>query len=83
MNEAKRYYLPVVCTLFGAFLTYMVVRDLRTGEIWRGGSHDATITLASRAGEFYGMVVFLSTLALIFWGGTLWTLFLIFRRRTQ
>lgn len=79
----KGYHLPVGFSLFGTFLTYMVVRDLRTGEIWRGGGHDATITLAKDAGDFYTMICFLSALALTFWGGTIWTLFLMIRRRTK
>jgi hypothetical protein len=79
----KGYHLPLGFSLFGAFFTYMVVRDLRTGEIWRGGGHPATITLAKDAGDFYVMIYFLSALALIFWGGTIWTLFLFFRRRPR
>ena len=79
----KGYHLPVAFSLFGAFFTYMVVRDLRTGEIWRGGGHDATITLAKDAGDFCVFICFLSALALIFWGGTIWTLFLFLRRRTK
>ena len=78
----KGYHLPVAFSLFGAFLTYMVMRDLRAGEIWRGGP-EPTITLAKDAGDFYSMIVFLSALALTFWGGTLWTLFLIFRRKAK
>jgi hypothetical protein len=79
----KGCHLPVALSLFAAFFTYMVVRDLRTGEIWRGGGHDATITLAKDAGDFYTMIVFLAALALTFWGGTAWTLFMMFRRRPK
>ena len=78
----RGYHLPVVFGLFGILLTYMVVRDLSTGEIWRGPGHEATITLAGGAGDFYSTVVFLSALALTFWGGTAWTLALLLRRRS-
>jgi hypothetical protein len=79
----KGYHLPVAFSLFGTFFTYMVVRDLRTGEIWRGGGHEATITLAKDTGDFYFTIAGLSALALTFWGGTLWTLVLMFRRRPK
>jgi hypothetical protein len=79
----RGYHLPVVFSLFAAFFTYMVIRDLSTGEIWRGGSHAATITLAKDAGRFYAMISAFSVLALTFYGGTFWTLFLIFRRRAK
>ena len=79
----KGYHLPVAFSLFGAFFTYMVVRDLRTAEIWRGGGHEATITLAKNAADFYFTIAGLSALALTFWGGTAWTLFLILRRRSK
>jgi len=78
----KGYHLPVGFSLFGLFFTYMVLRDLRTGEIWRGGPAP-TITLANHAGEFYVMLVAFSAFALIFWGGTIWTLFLILRRKPK
>jgi hypothetical protein len=70
------YHLSVAFSMFGAFFTYMVVRDLHTGEIWRGGPVP-TITLAKHAAEFYGMIVFFSVLALTFGGGTLWTLYFL------
>ncbi len=79
----KGYHLPVVFSLFGAFFTYMVVHDLRTGEIWRGGGHQPGITLVKDAGDFYNVIVGFSVLALTFWVGTLWTLFLLFRRKTK
>ena len=79
----KGCHLPVAFSLFAAFFTYMVVRDLRTGEIWRGGGNDATITLAKDAGDFYVLIGVLLALALTFWGATIWTLFLLFRRRTK
>jgi len=79
----KGCHLPVVFTLFGVFLTAMLVHDLRTGEIWRGGGHEPTITLVKDAAEFYSMIFFVSALAVTFWGGTIWTLFLLFRRKTE
>jgi hypothetical protein len=79
----KGYHLPVAFNLFATFLTYMVLRDLRTGEVWRGGGHEATITRAKDAGEFYFTIAGLSALALTFWAGTLWMLFLMFRRRPK
>ncbi len=78
----KGYHLPVAFSMFGAFFTYMVVRDLRTGEIWRGGPVP-TITLAKDTADFYRMIVFFSVLALTFWGGMLWTLCLILRRKAK
>ena len=78
----KGYHLPVAFGVFGAFFTYMLVRNLRTGEIWRGGPVPA-ITVARDASEFYSMIVFFSVMALTFWGGTLWTLCLIFRRKAK
>ena len=79
----KGYHLPVAFSVFATFFTYMVVRDLRTGEIWRGGGYEATITLARDAGGFYFTIAALSALALACWGGTLWTLVLICRRRPK
>ena len=79
----KGYHLPIAFSLFATFFPYMVVRSLRTGEIWRGGGHEATITLAKDAWDFYFTIAGLSALALTFWGGTLWTLVLISRRRTK
>ena len=78
----KGYHLPVAFSLFAAFFTYMLVRDLRTGEIWRGGPVP-TISLAKDAPQFYSMILFFSALALTFWGGTLWTLYLMSRRKTK
>ena len=78
----KGCHLPVAFSLFGTFFTYMVVCDLHTGEIWRGGP-EPTITFDKDVGDFYCMIVFISALALTFWGGTLWTLFLIFRREAK
>lgn len=68
MNALDRgYHLPVAFSLFATFFSYMVVRDLRTGEIWRGGAHDVTITLAKDTGDYYTFIVFLSAMALTFW----------------
>ena len=78
----KDYHLPVVLGLFAAFFTYMVVRDLQTGEIWRGGP-EPTITLSRDATQFYVMIVFLSGMALTFWGGTIALLYTLFSRHTK
>jgi hypothetical protein len=78
----KGYHLAVAFSMFAAFFTYMLLRDLRTGEIWRGGPVP-TITLAKDAAQFYSMIVFFSVLAVTFWGGTLWILYLISRRKAK
>ena len=58
----KGFHLPFAFAAFATFFTYMVVRDLRTGEIWRGGPAP-TIALAGRAEEFYSMIAFFSVMA--------------------
>lgn len=79
----KGYHLPVAFSLFATFFTWMVVRNLQTGEIWRGGGNEASITLAKDAGDFYFTIAGLCALALTFWGSAIWALVLTFRRRVK
>ena len=80
----KGWHLPIMFSLFGAFFTYMIVRDLGTGEIWRGpGGVPDVITLAKKPADFYVMIFFFSAMALTFWGGVIWTLFLLFRSKPK
>jgi hypothetical protein len=46
--------------LFSLFFAWMVVHDLRTGEIGRGWRHPPTTILAKDPAEFYVFVAFLS-----------------------
>lgn len=78
----KGYHLPVVFSLFGLFFASMVIYDLRTGEIWRGGPKP-TIAVVNDAGQFYIMISGFSVMALAFLGGAVWTLFLLLRRKTK
>ena len=74
--------LPVIFGLFAAFFIYMIVRDLKAGEIWRGGP-DPVITLAGDPRNYYSMIVFFAVMALIFLGGSIWTVFLLHKQRQR
>jgi hypothetical protein len=78
----KGYHLPVVFGLFGIFFVSMLAYDLWTGEVWRGGPKPA-ITLANDVTEFYVMIFFLAVMSLIWWGGVVWTLVLLLRRKAK
>jgi hypothetical protein len=78
----KGYYFPVLLGAFGGFFAFMVMFDLRTGAIWRGGPQP-TILLEKNAAEFYLAVIAFSALALTFIGAATWTLSLLFSRRRR
>ena len=68
--------------LFGVFFVSMLVYDLRTGEIWRGGP-EPTITVVKDAAQFYTMISFFVAMSLVWWGGVVWTLVLLLRRKSK
>ena len=78
----KGYHLPVAFALFGVFFVSMLVYDLRTGEIWRGGP-EPTITVVKDAAQFYTMISFFVAMSLVWWGGVVWTLVLLLRRKSK
>lgn len=78
----KGYHLPVIFGVSAAFLIYMIAHDLRTGEIWRGGPEPG-ITLATNPEEFYMLIILFAVLALISLGGVVWSLRILFRRKSR
>ncbi len=79
----KGHHIPVVFGLLATSMTYMVWRDLATGEIWRGPGLHAVVSRVEDPGHFYGMVGVFGCLAVIFWGGMVWALFMAVRRKRK